>query len=369
MMNLLTNLEELILIRTKCFDIDHSSVNDTLKTMKLKSLQLINSDYCFFPCFKMLELNTIKIECILFQKTPVIELLRNQQQLKRLSLYSDAMIEFFDEAMPFQLTHFSMLNIGIINTTNLWTFLTTQTEIEALALERRNPGKFDVITRFQLDSILENFHSLKSLRLDMYDLPYLIGHQSIDNLILVNTTNVTSRSFTCNITEVTLENVWHNRGISLIASKFMNINKLSVRMFDIIEFDGIKFQNLKCLNIKRFNIRSLISWKEFIIDNSKITELTIGSYNESRSVDVNVFLKTTTEILKLRILRIGDINVDQRFFDIIRKNCSELKILDLLRSNSILGHSELNDIPGLQFHYDDFNFRLNDLESWYERMK
>lgn len=391
MLRFLPNLEELILYGCSNNRYNISSVDDIPNMIKLKTLQLIHTDYDFLKCLRNSQLNAIKTRSF-FEEAPVVDyLLRCQRHLTTLSLHFGEAYQIFDEAMPFQLTHLSLYNIKFAEDpksySNFLKFLESQTKtLKAFALV---PQPKHSIPEFVYEFVLTKFENLKSLRLDVCDLPRNVefykqiqANRNINNLIFEDPFRSPGKTLPMvltptwfsefllrmpNITELTLHNFWDEDSLYTISFYLTELKKLSIDRFDGDEYDGIKFPKLNCLNIKIFCTGEYKFWKQFIEDNSQMKELTIHSLLHNFDKKNNDIVQETTEILKLHTLRIGkDISADECFFDIILKNGSELKILDLPSCCSIQSQSELNDIPGLQFHDDNFNFFSNELNFSYD---
>lgn len=145
-----------------------------------------------------------------------------------------------------------------------------------------------------------------------------------------------------NVTDLTLLENCVRRNVELIASNLKNLNKLTVNRFSEATFGGLQFPNLISLNVKK--IEADVNWNEFTLTNSTITELVVDGFGYWTVGRIMDFIKTTTRNLGLQTLKIGSHHcANERFCDIIRRKCKNLKVLSL--------KVEINDIKSdLLFH-------------------
>lgn len=121
------------------------------------------------------------------------------------------------------------------------------------------------------------------------------------------------------------------RNVLLVAAQ--NLSKLetlsigSMQSIDYMRFSG--FSRLKALHLRHLDTK--IDWNEFTKINSTLTELSICIIFDKSFLTSDDIDKIATNV-DLQILRLGYGNGfedDDRFFEIIREKCRNLKVLDL----------------------------------------
>lgn len=118
------------------------------------------------------------------------------------------------------------------------------------------------------------------------------------------------------------------------------------------ELREIRFQALNSISLKNFSGDNLDT---FIRHNRGITEITISEVNEPFDI------AAVSEQLNLRELTIEcEINCDENFFDVIRRNCSQLKLLRLNKKSLKADISSVVDIPTLWFGDFPDNSKLSE---------
>jgi len=160
-----------------------------------------------------------------------------------------------------------------------------------------------------------------------------------------------------NVTDLRLYEQCDKGTIQCIASNFKNLKTLSVSYFNESMFRGVKFPNLTSLTI--CTVEDDVNWDEFTLSNPHITELALqdfAPYGSWKAKDINKLIEDVTRNLKLQTLKIRSaFHAKKRFYDIIRKNCPEMKILDL-HTFCALESNIMDGIPGLRFHESPFSF-------------
>lgn len=242
-------------------------------------------------------------------------------------LYDSESYELFDTPIPVKFTPFRLaklsLQISDENATqNYWDNLTAFVKLhkgtlEELELVRRFPNIF-------FKFIFTEFKQLKSLSLSSGSIPQ---DPSFYEQLPVNTNVIILKLF------------WEvDEGLlKKLLSRFPNIEKLTVfRCFR---------SALESLHIEALG--GSINWGAFTKNNPGIKELSIG-----RGISTKFGLNTITKNLKqLRKLTVKDSNLscDEKFFDTIRKNCHEMKSLELNTKSLKVDNASVADIPGLRF--------------------
>lgn len=148
-----------------------------------------------------------------------------------------------------------------------------------------------------------------------------------------------------NIEELTYD--WFRRSIvAYIAETMTKLKEVTVGLFNSPEFDGLKFHALESLHIEALG--GSINWATFTKDNPGIKELSFGRLYWPEYLDLQAITKNLKELRKLTI-ESSDLNCDEKFFEMIRKNCHELKFLNLNANSLKVDIASVADIPGLRF--------------------
>lgn len=353
---------------------------------ELKDLEIVESECNILKCFAKSKLETMKIQPKFGYNMqepkyfkPVTVFLQTQQQLKTLAFrgIDNERIQLFHATNPevsasFQITRLSLLDISFPffsydprnGYNHLWQLMKSQAE----TLEELQIG--EAFPEFIYAKVFEELTNLKTLHVKLIGIPtritfyeHLEVNRSIDNLILMYPlpklsvrwhwnclANYIEEFFIHlpNVKSVTLQGSCDQELVQLIASNLNQLESLTVDDFNESMYDGITFPKLTSLAIHR--LVSKVNWDEFTKDNSLITQLTI-EFVEDPAFLTNEDIQVIFKNLDLQTLRIGSgISVDDKFFNIVRQNCSTLKVLGLHKSCEIPG---LGSIKQLRFHGDN----------------
>lgn len=345
---------------TLCGESDVPPEQDLPELNKLKTLEMVESEYSIIKCFQKAKVTTMKIlnsshehslDCKALE-----DFIKSQEMLTALafrSVHHDTSMIFRTEnlntAMPFQLTQLSLLNIRLQESpndyNNLLKFLNPQAKtLKELELGRNFPN-------FVYEFVFAKMKNLKTLSLMMSEIPQdkefyerLEENRSINNLILLDSTSYNNETLQFfrdflerlpNIECLTLLEYCDNKPFLIMAQKLIKVKTLSIFCCNEDIIHGIQFPNLNSLHIQQLDNK--IDWNEFTKANSRLTELTIEQIFDEAFINID---DITTNI-NLQILRLGEyFSADKHFFEIVRKNCPNLKILDL---NKHSVSNELND--------------------------
>lgn len=378
------NLRQLIILKTTVTSTADVPAEEHLPELtKLKTLQMSASDYSILKCLKTAKLTTIKI---LHSKSnhsmdckDLEAFLKSQDKLTTLAIrsifYNKSMLfrtTNLSTSMPFQLTRLSLLYIHLEddlqsapnNYKNLLKFLEPQAKtLMELELGHRFPG-------FVYQFVFAKMTNLKTLNVMMGQIPKqkefferLVVNRSINNLILKESPRRGSNSaqfyrdfLKClpNVTSLTVMNECSQEIFEVIAQTMKKLETLRVSYGT--GFDGVKFANLNSLLIEH-EIEENFDWNQFTKANSRLAELTVG--NDASSLNVND-IESITRNTNLHRLTLGEgFEANKRFMEIIRKNCPDLKKLELPEScglsNEQIYQSDLVGV--LRFCRCDFEFQ------------
>lgn len=399
MLKCLPNLEHLILYKTET-DSQHFELppeDDLPELMKLKTLEMVESEYRIVKCFKRSQLQAFKLLSLAYAKPlenpePILDLLTSQHQLTTLALRNVDHVtsklfqdEITDGSVKFELSQLSLLNIKLRESPNdydnLLNFLKPQANtINALELGRIFP---DSVYEF----VFAKLKNLKSLRLLINQLPKdmafyekLEENESITKLILMDSPPPNHLNNGCpsslkefirhvpNVTDLTLLEYCDRGTIQYIANNLKQLRKLDVNYFCESIFGGLQFSKLTSLHIQK--VDDDVNWDQFTKTNPGITELvihtgTFAGFSDWTAGTINDFVEKTTRNLRLETLRIGSrFCTNEHFYEILRKNCSELKFIDLHKACAAAEDRIMEGIPGLRFHDDNLVASLNEQEIW-----
>lgn len=396
------NVEQIILyqITTPCAASDVPPDDALPELMKLKTLELVESEGSIIKCFKRSKLHEFKLLSYAYEtqsmtQEPVLELLRSQSQLKTLALrsidYGTSTLfqtDIMDGSVTFQLSELSLLDIKLRESpndySNLLKFLKPQAKtIKFLELGMKFP---DAVYEF----VFAKFKKLKSLRLMINELPKdmefyerLEENQSIKKLIFMDSPPPNHLNNGCppslkefiqhvpNVTDLTLLEYCDRGTLQFIASNLKNLKRLAVAYFSESIFGGLQFPNLNILCVQK--VDDDVDWDQFTKINPDITELvihtgTFAGFSDWSETSINDFVEKATRNLRLQTLRIGSrFRANEHFYEIIREYGTELNVIDLHKACALDSHI-MNGIPALRFHEDDDYILapFHDLEFWNE---
>lgn len=394
------NLEHLIFYQTTtpCSASDVPPEDTLPEFTKLKTLEFVESDYAILKFFKRSKLNVFKLLSFVHENSsitqePILDLLRSQHDLRTLALrcIDNAtsnlfQTEILDGNVKFQLRQLSLLDIKLRQSpndyNNLLKFLKPQAKtIKTLELGRTFP---DLVYEF----VFAKFKNLKSLRLMINELPKdmefyerLEENTSIAKLVLMDSPPPNHLNNGCppsfkefirhvpNVTDLTLLEYCDRGSIQFIASNLKNLKKLNVVYISESIFGGLQFPNLTVLHVQQ--VDSDFDWDKFTKINPGITDLVIqtcslGGFNDwaGTTGSIDSVIELATRNLRLQTLKIGNnFLVDENFYDIIRENCPDLKVLYLHKACA-LEAPIMDGIPGLRFHDGVLASYFNKLEFW-----
>lgn len=364
---------------------------------KLKTLDMVGSQYSIMECLKNAKLRTMKIFNSNFacsnDCTALEEFLKSQNILTTLALRSidlDSSMMFRTEnlnAIPFQLTQLSLLNIRLRQSPNDYANLMNFLELQASTLKELELGQ--QFPNFVFDFLLAKMTNLKTLSLMMSEIPHehklneqLEENRSIENLIFLNDGSLTKYNYdehgdleflrdffkrVPNIKKITAPKYFSNEKFQVIAESCIKLETLSTFFFNQRDFRRVKFPHLNSLHIQ--HLTGVIDWNEFTKANSRLTKLTIEETITPLLLTINDIKKITANI-KLHTLRLGEnFEVDKRFLDAIRKNCPDLKVFDL-HMCSLSSDLKLNfDYTNVIRLYDRSDYAKKHSTLWVENEK
>lgn len=399
------NLRTLITLKTSISWSDDTPAAVNLPELKhLKTLQMAGSQYRILKCLKKAKLTTIRVLNSLYDHSldckDLEVFLKSQDTLETLAIravYHNKSMLFRSQnlsaPMPFQLTRLSLLYIELeldlqpspSNTyNNLLKFMEQQARtLVELELGHKFPG-------FVYEFVFAKMSSLKTLNVMMGQMPQqkeffqrLVVNQSIENLIFKESPRYSDESaqfyryfLKClpNATSLTINSDCCNEIMQIIAQTLKKLKTLRVGYGAI--FKGVQFANLNSLHIE--NTDEDFDWNAFTKANSRLNELTI----EYAETDLNLNdIESITRNTNLHTLRIGgDFKADHRFLQIMRKNCPNLKRLELSEScgltTELLKQSDLLDVTQLcmnssteyPYQYSTFwnGHTYSDVDEWDE---
>lgn len=394
------NLDHLILyqITTPCTLSDVPADDKLPELIKLKTLELVETDSSIVKCFKRAKLKVFKLlgyanEPKSMTQDPMLELFKSQSQIKTLALRNIDwgtstlfQTDIMDGSVKFQLSQLSLIDIKLRESpndyNNLLKFLKPQAKtIKFLEIGRSFP---DLVYEF----VFAKFKNLKSLRLMINELPKdlefyerLEENQSITQLIFIDSPPPNHLNNGCppslkefiqhvpNVTELTLIEYCDRGTLQFIAGNMKNLKSLAVSYFSEAIFGGLQFPNLDILCVERLD--EDVDWDQFTKNNPDITEIiihtgTFAGFSGWSDTTMNNFVEHVTKNLRLHTLRIGDyFRANEHFYEILRKQGAEMKVVDLHVACALESHM-MNGISALRFHEGELQKHFNDLEFWNE---
>lgn len=314
---------------------------------KLKSLEVIHTDYRLFKCFKKSQITTFKVFNSSKKKSQEIkflfEFLKFQTKLEVLALrsFNGENSNIFSshtvlDENPYRLKKLSLtgrsFDSRIKTWKTLWNFIKPhRNTVEVLEITQAVPNMIFLL-------VLRHFKILRSLRLSWGHLPTKIdfyekleNNTSVKVLILVDLPD----SDEVNVLEKLVEHL-------------PNIEKLIFQTSDCyVVSDPREIIINKCLALKSLNLG--VFKNDFPVNWDDLTKSNCAIENLQTNLDSLEDLDVITKNLKLKTLTVGGkIKCDQTFFDVIRKNCTQLDSLIINRSSFQLEQSQVADVRGLR---------------------
>lgn len=354
------NLRHVIVLETStlCGVSDTPPDQDLPDLKKLKTLEMIGSEYSIVNCFQKAKLTTIKVLNSYHEHSldcePLEDFLKTQDMLTTLAFrsihHTTSMLfrtDHLNVPMPFHLTRLSLLNVQLQESpndyNNLLKFLKPQTKtLQELELGHRFPS-------FVFEFIFANMTKLRTLSLMMSELPQekefyerLEENRSVENLIFLESgasdgLGNQREKFICdflnklpNVCSLNIQEYCGRGTFMAIAKSLSKLQSLTTQ-FCKDGFTGVHFPNLKALHIHRMNEK--IDWNAFTKAHSRLTELTIEVLYDEEMVSMDD-MENIANNVSLETLRLDEFfTAGKRFFEIIGKNCTNLKVLDLHKSS------------------------------------
>lgn len=352
------NLKDIIVFETStlCGERYVPAEQDLPELNKLKTLEMVASEYSIVKCFRKATVTTMKIlnsshhhsyDCKALE-----DFLKSQTALTALAFRSvhheTSMIfrtESLNATMPFHLTQLSLLNVRLQESpndyNNLLKFLKPQTKtLNELELGSHFP-------MFVYEFVFANMTNLKTLSMMMSEIPQaadfydrLEENRSVNNLIFSDSSlhNDETLGFLRgfleklpNVEGLTLLEYCDNKTLLAMAHSLNKLKSLVTLCFNEDIIHGVQLPNLISLSIQQLDYK--VDWNEFTKAHSRLTELTVEQVFDAAFLNVDDIRNITTNV-QLQTLRLGlDVAADDRFFEILRKNCPNLKTLDLHKSS------------------------------------
>lgn len=381
------NLKKLFLHETSTMGtFNEIHENQIPNCTKLETLELVKCQYEVLKSLEKSLVTTLKVlgsmDNIEQKLEPLLEYLSTQTKLTTLALRSINQNEshLFKTAIPeenisFQLKKISLLGIRLRESPNDYNNLLKFLKKHANTIEELELGK--AFPEFVYEFIISKFKNLKSLRIFAGGLSTepafyerLETNLSVRKLIIVDSPgndaalkglferfpNVEELKFLVTLSRSIVESGGNH---------FKKLRHLSLRTFNGEIFNGLRFPALEVL--KTFEVNGPVKWEEFTKNHSSLVELNIHSvFGDFLNIE------DLTKNLKLKSLTLlSGINGNKEFFDVIRKNCKELKMLEIDSEALELPIAQVSDIRGLRFQKELSHFipyqRAKDGEFWSAR--
>ncbi len=377
------NLKHVIveLTTTRCKASDVPAVSDLPEVKKLKILDMDDSECSIIKCFQRSKLTTLKIRGLSTESTLDCEVYKDflisQEMLKLLAIESMSMTstQFLSASVPFHLTQLSLsweFDLSSIDAcTNVMHFLGGQaTTLKILELARTIPS---YIFKF----VFANMTKLNTLSVMMVHMPRdkefyerLKENHSITNLILWDSTfyyKNTQKLFERlpNIRSVTVPEYCNSITLRHLTQCFSKLESLVMICPRDNNFNSLYFPNLKSIQFE--SLYGTVDWSKFVEAHPRLTDLTITNIRNESLFNMDDFEMITSNC-NLQRIRFGRFfTADKRFFEIIQKNCPDLKVLDLhkfsvsdeLNNNIYCNVLRLRD--RISIEYGEF---FTSLENW-----
>ncbi len=378
------NLKHVImdLTTTRCTVSDVPAVADLPELKKLKTLDMVDSSCSIIKCFQRSKLTGLKVRDLSTESTLDCEVykdfLKSQERLKLLAIetMSFTSTQFLSDVVPFHLTQLSMHweTEPIDDCTHLLNFLRGQaTTLKELEFGRNVPSAVFEIVFADMTKLTTLSVMMLRIPSDMAFYGRLTDNRSITNLILWETafySDYSEKFFEKlpNIKSLTVPGCCSDETLQIMTKCFTKLESFVTGSLREMNFNNLDFPNLKMVQFE--SLDGTVDWSKFVKAHPRLTELTIKTLCDESLFNMDDF-ETLTSNCNLRSIRFGRFfSADKIFFDIIRKNCPDLKVLDLHK----LGVSEeLNDnincnvlrlCDSVKVEYDEF-FKLLENWSWY----
>lgn len=354
---LMPNLKKIVLYATnKGKTLKIPTENNAPCFAKLKTLEMVMSNYALFGWFKNTQLDTLKILDSKFperlSRRDLMEFLSTQKNLTTLALRSISSSMLFQTPMDcnvqFRLKKISLQGFELKESehNNLLEFL----NIHALTIEELEmTGKFP---EFVYENVFAKFKNLKKLKIigfpkgdDFYG--RLDKNLSITSLTLDGFEPPESPKFfqtMPNIENLKWLSSCSKKTLQLIGNNFTQLNNLSIGNLSTDAGAGdLQFPSLNVVKVKNFD--KAFDWDSFTKAVAPLSELCIISYTELTNRNIEDISHNLENLHTLRL----DCKIvgDKEFFDIIRRNCKKLKSLHLEQKSLKTDASDVIDIRGL----------------------
>lgn len=173
----------------------------------------------------------------------------------------------------------------------------------------------------------------------------LVEHRGIDTVIIMNSHTLTYKLIPKlleklpNIRHLTLPQGCLNPIYVAIAQCLPRLEALAIKHLENAFFRGVRFRSLKALEI--YSLNTKIDWREFSESHTLLTNLTVELVDNKclNSDDIDKIAST----VNLKSLKLGRGFVpDERFFEIVRNKCPDLKVLDFCKREPRISYTYLN---------------------------
>lgn len=363
------NLKRLILAETASMDPSQDLVQENLPLLsKLEALEMMRAGYPILATLQKAQLTTFKVldsmDGVDESPTPLLNFLGIQKKLKTLALRSICKSKLFqtpimEEIAQFKLKTLSLQGIKLNTTPNEYNNLMKFMKLHSNTIEELDLGR--TFPDFFYEFVFAKFKNLKKLRLMVSELPTetdffdrLEENKSVTSLSMVessseNWSSVSKELFkhVPNVEKLSFTNYCENETLEFIANNLKQLKNLTLNSFNGNE--NIQFPALTSLKI--LESQSVINWNTLTTANSGITELILDNYYLYKEEH---FESITCNLKQLRSLKIGsEVHLEQNFFDLIHKNCSQMKSLRIFRQSvekeeDYYGNVEIDD-PNYNF--------------------
>lgn len=369
LLSTMPKLEKLKITSLKALVIqEDANITEKPTLNKLKTVELTDARCDLLPYIKNCQLKSLKIYTRFPDPQPrelLLNFLATQLELEELTLESHIYEEsnlfkapIPEGLLPFQLKKLSLLgdDHSALNeySNNLMAFMRMHTNtLEELVLHRHFPAFF-------FEFVFNEFKQLRALSLMEHVMPRdssfyhrLEANTSVISLKLGNPywdeNKCAFKSLIDHLPNIVkMELVeWCQRSIiTHIAQYLEKLKEITIKSFNGRIFERLNFHALECLHIDVLS--GPVNWTIFTRNNPTIKNLSIKLIDKRNYLDI----QAVTQNLKLHKLTIedGEFCCDENFFDVIRRNCKDLKCLELNAKGLKVDISSVADISGLIFH-------------------
>lgn len=321
---------------------------------KLETLELLHSDLSVLKCFKNSKLSTLKLLGLQDLKKEntnlLIEFFATQKHLKALALRSvhENYSELFEDAIansmiPFRLEKLSLLNFRLSVFYNLINFMLLHAgTLEVLELSSYMPDEV-----FEL--MFSKFKKLRSLSVSLSAIPDELNYNDqLENNESVTTLVLHGEDFN----QETVEDFFQH---------LPNVENLIVNdaQTEILELAAKHF-----IGIKHLKIDGFYEPRQHFPDLRTLHVTAFGDSLFGYMINPLETIDNSTRNTNLQELTIGfPVNGDEKFFEVIRRNCPKLKMLSIHKDSLRIDSSEAAGIKALRLH-DDKPPRFCETEFW-----